>query len=104
MATVITEERIPLHQKPEKAHSYNSLFSTNSSVTQICPRGQRPGEPVPSLPAMTVGELGVDSAESFAPVVWVLESWQADKLSYHPGPDPGLWVGPSKRIPHLRTA
>ena len=24
-------------------------------------------------------------------VVWVLESWQADQLSYHPGLDPGLF-------------
>jgi hypothetical protein len=23
-------------------------------------------------------------------VVWVWESWQADQLSYHPGPDAGL--------------
>lgn len=31
------------------------------------------------------------------------ENWQADKLSYRLGPEPGLRVGPLQQLPHLWT-
>ena len=34
--------------------------------------------------------------------IW--ESWWADQLSYPPGPDLGLWVGPRQCLPHLWTS
>jgi hypothetical protein len=32
------------------------------------------------------------------------EIWQAGELSYHPGLDPGLWVGPPQQLPNLWSA
>ena len=29
---------------------------------------------------------------------------RANQLTYHPGPDSGLWIGPSQHLPHLWTA
>lgn len=49
------------------------------------------------------GELAGTEWEGI-PVVWIQVSWRADQLSYHPGSDPGLGVGPSQHLPHLGTA
>lgn len=34
--------------------------------------------------------LPLSEAGDLALVAWVWESWQADQLSYHPGPESGL--------------
>jgi hypothetical protein len=42
--------------------------------------------------ALPLGSCGIERARAVLEslVVWAWESWQADHLSYHPGPDPGL--------------
>ena len=35
-------------------------------------------------------------------MVKIGECWQADQLSYHPGPDPELWVGPPQSLYYLQ--
>lgn len=58
-----------------------------------CPEGVRAREL--TLPPADGWHGDIDwpsqnSVGEFTLVVWVRESRQADQLSYHPGPDPGL--------------
>jgi hypothetical protein len=58
--------------------------------------------PCPLLVA-TLGEQAGGSAWDLTLVLRLLKSWQADQISYHPDPDPGLWADPPQHIPHLST-
>jgi hypothetical protein len=50
------------------------------------------------LPMVPLGGLLCWSCTGeLALVVQIRESLQANRLSYHLGPDPGLWIGPSQK-------
>ena len=50
------------------------------------------------MPAAAMDELCSRDGEPLL-VVWGKESWQADQLSDHPGPEPRLGVGPPQHLP-----
>jgi hypothetical protein len=64
------------------------------------PLGSRAGE-LTLPPCQLMADLG-DLAETCR-VGQMRESWQADLLSYHPCPDPELWIVPSQSLYHLAT-
>jgi hypothetical protein len=49
-----------------------------------------------SWPHLSRGKVGV-----LAPMFRAQGSWCANQLSFHPGPDSVLWVGPPQHSPHL---
>ena len=50
----------------------------------------------------SIGWPSWNSSGELALVAQIRESWWLDQLSYQPGPDPGLWIGPSQNLYHLR--
>lgn len=67
-------------QRPEHQRVSWCLSSHHSRKAALPPPGQRGGEPTL--------------------VVEVQERGLAELLSYHPGPDAGLWVYPPQYLPH----
>ena len=69
-------------------------------VKMSLPGGMRIGELTLPPANGSVGWTIQSSAGELALMVQIRESWWADQLSYHPGPDLGLCIGPHPNLHH----
>lgn len=93
---------------PAAAHGRVNPVPPMDSTVELalhmsCSKGMRAGK-LPLTPAGgSVGWSSWSSAGELVLVVKLRETWHTDPLSYHPRPDPDLWVGSLQNPYHLWT-